>query len=244
MKQNKYDNQAFFEAYKEMPRSVKGLEAAGEWHIVKEMLPDLQGKAVLDLGCGFGWHCRYVKEQGAQSVIGVDISENMIIQAQAMTDDPEIFYIKAPLEEVSFDDEQFDVVFSSLAFHYVEDFSAICRQVYPYLKPGGMFVFSVEHPIFTARAEQDWHNDEEGNHLHWPVDHYHTEGLRETNFLADNVQKYHRTVASYMNDVIQAGFRIQEVEESTPSAEALEEIPEMKDELRRPMFLMIAAEKR
>ncbi|GAB2556524.1 class I SAM-dependent methyltransferase [Gracilibacillus alcaliphilus] len=243
MKQNKYDNEEFFVAYQEMPRSVKGLEAAGEWHMVKEMLPELKDKAVLDLGCGFGWHCRYAREKQAKSVIGVDISEKMIIKAQAMTDDPEIFYIKAPVEDVDFEDGQFDVVFSSLAFHYIKDFAAICQKAAAFLKPGGAFVFSVEHPIFTARAEQDWYYDQDGNMLHWPLDHYQTEGLRETSFLADNVQKYHRTVASYINEVIQAGFTIQEVQESVPSAEMLEQIPEMRDELRRPMFLMIAAEK-
>lgn len=74
MKQNKYDNDAFLSEYKKMNRSVNGLEGAGEWPILKDMLPELEGKTVLDLGCGFGWHCRYIREQGADSVIGIDSS--------------------------------------------------------------------------------------------------------------------------------------------------------------------------
>lgn len=72
MKQNKYDDANFFSAYEKMPRSVKGLEGAGEWPVLKGLLPDLQNKRVLDLGCGFGWHCRYARAQQASSVIGVD----------------------------------------------------------------------------------------------------------------------------------------------------------------------------
>lgn len=76
-KQNKYDETNFFSAYEQMPRSVEGLEAAGEWHILKTLLPKLKNKRVLDLGCGFGWHCRFAREQQASSVIGVDLKKNV-----------------------------------------------------------------------------------------------------------------------------------------------------------------------
>lgn len=243
MKQNKYDDAEFFEAYEQMPRSVKGLEAAGEWHVLKALLPDLRNKSVLDLGCGFGWHCRYAREQQASSVVGVDISENMLQKAREMTNDPSITYIKAAIEDIDFPDASFDVVFSSLAFHYIESFEAICRKVYACLKPGGAFVFSVEHPIFTSRNEQDWYYDGEGNRLHWPVDSYQSESVRQTSFLTDNVIKYHRTFSTYMNELIKAGFSIKAVKEPMPSDEMINTVPGMKDEMRRPMFLIVSAEK-
>ena len=243
MKQNKYDDEHFFTEYKKMERSVKGLEAAGEWHMFEPLLPELQGKAVLDLGCGFGWHCRYAREQQASSVIGVDLSANMLQQARELTNDAGIIYVQLPIEDIAFDDEQFDVVISSLAFHYIESFEDICKKVFDYLKPGGTFVFSVEHPIFTSRDEQDWHYDEQGNRLHWPVDQYQVEGLRTTSFLAKNVMKYHRTLSTYMNNLIAAGFTLEAVKESVPSETMLKEIPGMEDENRRPMFLIISAKK-
>ncbi|OMD42878.1 class I SAM-dependent methyltransferase [Paenibacillus odorifer] len=242
MKQNKYDDTNFFSAYKQMPRSIGGLEAAGEWHVLKSLLPDLHNKSVLDLGCGFGWHCLYAREQQASSVIGVDISEKMLQEAREKTNDPAISYIQMPIEDIDFASEQFDVVISSLAFHYIESFEAICRKVHPYLKPGGSFIFSVEHPIFTSRNEQDWYVDDQGKRLHWPVDHYQTEGLRETTFLTENVIKYHRTISTYFNDLIEAGFAIKAVREPKPSEE-MKNDPWMKDEDRRPMFLIISAEK-
>jgi len=206
MKQNKYDDIQFFSEYEKMPRSVKGLEAAGEWHVLKALLPELKNKSVLDLGCGFGWHCRYAREQQASSVIGVDISEKMLQKAREKTDDPAISYIQMPIEEIDFSNGQFDVVLSSLAFHYIQSFREVCKKVYDSLKPEGSFVFSVEHPIFTSRGEQDWYYDDKGSRLHWAVDHYQSEGIRETTFLTNNVIKYHRTISTYLNDVIKAGF--------------------------------------
>lgn len=243
MKQNKYDDVVFFSEYEKMPRSVKGLEGAGEWPVIKAILPELKNKNVLDLGCGFGWHCRYAREQQASSVIGVDISEKMLQKARKMTDDSAVSCIKMPIEDINFSDSQFDVVISSLAFHYVKSFEIVCQKVYGFLKPGGSFVFSVEHPIFTSRNEQDWYYDNHGNRLYWPVDNYQSEGVRNTTFLTENVIKYHRTFATYINDVIQAGFSIKLVKEPMATEEMVRSIPEMKDENRRPMFLIISAEK-
>ncbi|WP_342604978.1 class I SAM-dependent methyltransferase [Peribacillus sp. FSL E2-0159] len=243
MKQNKYDDANFFSAYEQMPRSVKGLEAAGEWHVLKELMPNLHNKRVLDLGCGFGWHCRFAREQQDSSVVGVDISDNMLRRAREKTDDPFISYIKMPIEDIDFSGSEFDVVISSLAFHYIESYEAICKKVHDFLKPGGTFVFSVEHPIFTSRNEQAWYVDDHGNHLHWPVDNYQSEGVRETTFLTENVVKYHRTISTYMNDLICAGFSIKAVKEPMPSDEMLKSVPEMLDENRRPMFLIISAVK-
>ena len=102
----------------------------------------------------------------------------------------------------------------------------------------------MEHPIFTSRNEQDWYVDDQGNRLHWPVDHYQSEGVRTTSFLAADVIKYHRTISTYMNNLIEAGFVIKAIKEPMPSDEMLKHDPLMQDENRRPMFLIISAEKR
>ncbi|MGE7762909.1 class I SAM-dependent methyltransferase [Peribacillus sp. NPDC097895] len=243
MKQNKYDDSKFFSAYKQMPRSIKGLEGAGEWHVFRSLIPELRNKNMLDLGCGFGWHCRFAREQQAGSVVGVDISEKMIQQAREQTDDPSISYLQMPIEDIEFSNSQFDVVISSLAFHYIESFEGICKKVHECLKPGGTFVFSVEHPIFTSRNEQDWYLDNKGDRLHWPVDNYQSEGVRDTSFLTGNVIKYHRTISTYINDLLRAGFALKAVKEPMPSEEMLKNNSLMKDEKRRPMFLIISVEK-
>jgi ubiquinone/menaquinone biosynthesis C-methylase UbiE len=93
MKQNKYDDDIFFNKYSNMSRSKNGLEGAGEWHELKKMLPNFKDKRVLDLGCGFGWHCRYAVENGAKSVIGIDISQKMLSEAKNKTKCGNIEYI-------------------------------------------------------------------------------------------------------------------------------------------------------
>lgn len=75
---NEYDNEKFFNEYAKMPRSKEGLSAAGEWHQLKTLFPEVRGKRVLDIGCGYGWHCRFSAEQGAKQVLGIDLSEKMI----------------------------------------------------------------------------------------------------------------------------------------------------------------------
>ncbi|SDW96987.1 bifunctional 2-polyprenyl-6-hydroxyphenol methylase/3-demethylubiquinol 3-O-methyltransferase UbiG [Paenibacillus sp. CF384] len=243
MKQNKYDDPDFFAKYNQMPRSIGGLEAAGEWPALRALMPVLEGKRVLDLGCGFGWHCRYAREMGAGSVIGVDLSEMMLARAKAFEHDAGIEYHQLAIEDIAFAAEQFDVVISSLALHYVERFDIVCRKIHEYLVPGGSFILSVEHPVFTARAAQDWHYSAEGERLHWPVDDYQQEGMRQTRFLDNDVVKYHRTVATIINQLIEAGFTIRKLSEPQPTPEAIAAYPDMRDETRRPIFLLIAAEK-
>ena len=243
MRNNIYDNEKFFDKYSKMARSVYGLKGAGEWQTFKRMLPILENKRVLDLGCGFGWHCKYAIENKAKEVVGIDSSEKMLAQAKKINRDRAIEYINSTIEEIEIKNEYFDVVISSLALHYIEDFYKVCEKVYDTLKDDGYFVFSVEHPVFTAHGKQEWYTDELGNISHWPVDNYFYEGKRVSNFLGENVIKYHKTLTTYISDLLKCGFEIKEVIEPMPPKDMIDEIDGMKDELRRPMMLLISARK-
>jgi len=243
MQENKYDDPEFFEEYSKMYRSQKGLLGAGEWHEFQKLLPNLKNSTVLDLGCGYGWHCRYVIENGAKSVIGVDLSEKMLEKANEINELEGIEYQRNAIEELTFRSGQFNLVISSLAFHYIKDFDMLCRNIYNWLQPGGKFLFSIEHPVFTAQGNQDWIYNKDGDKLYWPVDNYFLMGARETTFLGNTVLKYHRTITSYLSSILQSGFKINACVEPEPSTEMLENFPAMGDELRRPMMLIISAEK-
>lgn len=244
MKENKYDDELFFNRYKQMSRSIMGLKGAGEWHVLQKMLPDFKGKRVLDLGCGFGWHCQYAIEQGAVSAVGVDLSEKMLSEARKHHSDPSIEYFRMAIEDYDFVPDSFEIVISSLTFHYLEFFGEICLKVNRCLTPGGVFVFSVEHPVFTASGSQDWYYDENGKPLHWPVDRYFTEGIRETDFLGEKVTKFHKTLTTYINSLVRAGFEIKEVAEPEPDRRLFDLVPGMENELRRPMMLIVSAVKK
>lgn len=242
MKQNKYDNEAFFEKYSQMARSVQGLAGAGEWSALQKLLPSFAGKRVLDLGCGYGWHCLYAAGHGAQSVLGTDISEKMLAVARGKTASPAVTYLRAAMEDLDLPAAGFDVALSSLAFHYVRDFAPLVRSVYRWLAPGGSFVFSVEHPVFTAQGPQDWWYGEDGEILHFPVDNYYYEGERQAVFLGEPVIKYHRTLTAYLDTLLTAGFALQRIVEPQPP-EGMLHLPGMRDEMRRPMMLLVAAVK-
>lgn len=243
MKENKYDNEQFFGQYSQMSRSVNGLKGAGEWHVLKAMLPGFTGKRVLDLGCGFGWHCQYAVEHGAVSALGIDLSDRMIEEAKIRNASPLITYRCMAIEDFDFQPDTYDVVISSLTFHYLESFGDICECVKRCLTAGGTFVFSVEHPVFTAYGNQEWYYDETGKPLHWPVDRYFTEGMRKATFLGEEVVKYHKTLTTYVNSLIRAGFEITGLIEPEPD-ESMMDIPGMRDELRRPMMLLVSATKK
>ena len=243
MKQNIYDDPGFFERYSAMPRSVEGLQQAGEWHELRAVLPPLQGRSLLDLGCGFGWHCRYAAEQGAARVVGVDLSENMLCRAAEINGGSGIEYRRAAIEDIDFASESFDVVLSSLALHYVRDLDAAFARVFAVLKRGGDFVFSIEHPVFTALEKQDWFYGEDGEILHSPLDNYQDEGVRHSNWMADDVVKYHRTVSGVLNSLLSAGFALTRLAEPRPDPALLAERPELKHEDRRPIFLIVSARK-
>ena len=110
MKENKYDDARFFEKYGEMERSRRGLAGAGEWPELQKLLPDFRGKAVLDLGCGYGWHCRYAAEHGAQRVEGTDISERMLAVAKEKCQMEQVHFVRCAMEDLEYAPESFDVV--------------------------------------------------------------------------------------------------------------------------------------
>ena len=87
-----YDDEKFYSAYSQMTRSKLGLYGAGEWECVKTILPDVSGKRILDLGCGFGWHAKYFAQEGAKEINAIDISEKMLQKAKEINDDRKILY--------------------------------------------------------------------------------------------------------------------------------------------------------
>ena len=242
MKENKYDDSTFFEKYSQMLRSQKGLSGAGEWRELQKLLPDFAGQRVLDLGCGYGWHCGYAASKGAAYVLGTDLSRRMLERAGELNSGEAIEYRQAAMEDLDFPASSFDIVLSSLAFHYVRDFPALVRKISRWLQKGGAFVFSVEHPVFTAYGSQDWYYGKDGQSLHFPVDNYYIEGLRDAVFLGEHVVKYHRTLTSYLDTLLQNGFALRRVVEPAPPEDMLD-LPGMRDELRRPMMLLVSAEK-
>src|SRR5476649_1326315 len=111
MTQNIYDDEAFFAGYSRLGRSVEGLDGAPEWPALRAVLPDLRGLRVLDLGCGFGWFCRWARQNGAAQILGIDVSEKMLARSRATTEDAAITYTRADMECLELSAVSFDLVY-------------------------------------------------------------------------------------------------------------------------------------
>ena len=242
MKENRYDNPIFFDAYAKMARSQYGLKAAGEWETLRPLLTDIDGLTIVDLGCGYGWHEDYFVDHNATKIMAFDISEKMLEVAKTNHAHQNVIYQKQAMEDVVLPPNSVDMVFSSLALHYVKDYDALVETIVSWLKPNGRFIFSIEHPVFTAKGDQQWIDDDQGNHLYFPIDHYYETGKRDAIFLGCHVTKYHRPLDELITPLLDNGLTIDAIKEPRPPISMMD-IEGMKDELRRPMMLIIACHK-
>lgn len=219
-----------------MERSKFGLEWAGEWNQLLPLFPKLFDSTMLDLGCGYGWHCSFAAKNGAKKIIGIDQSENMLEVARKQHNADNIEYIRCNLLKYDYPDNTYDFVLANLVLHYIDNLETLYKSVYRTLKNDGIFLFNIEHPTYTSNTSQEWADD--GT---WPVDNYFYPGLRTTNFLGCKVEKYHHTLTQILNDLIKVGFYIENIEEVVPPEKWQAILP---NEMRRPMMLLVKAKKR
>lgn len=244
-KQNIYDNETFFEGYRKLREREVNANVLFEIPTLHKLIPDLNGKRVLDLGCGMGEHCKDYIKRGAKRVVGVDISEKMLEVARKENSDENILYINIPMEDISSIDEKFDVVISSLAMHYIEDFDGVVKAVHSLLDDGGIFLFSQENPMNTCFSGNGsrWTLDENGVKIHANISNYCVEKRFESTWFVDGVQKYHRMFSTIVNSLADAGFRIVRMEEPYPTKELVDKYPEYYDLYHKPDFLFVKSVK-
>lgn len=242
--QNIYDDAAFFDGYTQLPRFNAGFGSAMEHGPFLEMLGDVTGKRLLDLGCGGGQLAYRLATNGASQVTAIDASERMLEVARTRWAHPNVTYKRVPMEDATYQDGALDVIVSSLAFHYVADFGELVRRMARWLTPGGLLVFSTEHPIYAARStDEGWATAADGSPGGWAIDDYAVEGLRERTWFVSGVKRYHRMLSTILNTLIDAGFVIERTWESHPDEAWLREHPDHVEEIRRPMFLLVRAQK-
>lgn len=244
-KQNIFDNETFFEEYRKLREREVNANNLFEIPTLFKNLPDLEGKRVLDLGCGSGERCVDYLKRGAAKVTGIDISDKMLAAAKSENSDPDITYLKLPMEDLGSLEGEFDVVISSLALHYVEDFQGVVENVYRLLSDGGIFLFSQEHPLatcFSGKGDR-WTRDENGRKIHANIADYCVEKKNVHTWFVDGIQIYHRMFSTIINMLADTGFRILKVDEPHPTEEIVEKYPEYYDLIHKPDFLFVKARK-
>ncbi len=237
--QNIYDNSVFFDGYKTLRDKDQGFNCVIEQPILRSLLPILTNKIICDLGCGFGDFCRYSAERGAKKVIGVDISKKMLDEANNRGLGKNISYINKSIEKIDFETNSLDLVVSSLSLHYVKDIELIFNKIRLWLKQGGEFTFTVEHPICTSNPSGE--TVEINNELYWVIKNYSDEASFNQSWFVDNVIKYHRKVSTYINLLIKAGFQIEKMFEPTLDDNLIINNEKLKIHKLRPPLLAVKA---
>lgn len=244
---NVYDNSTFFKEYQETRAKEVNANNLIENPIMKEMLPCLKNKTILDLGCGAGDMDKYFIEMGAQRVLATDISVNMINVANTVNGDEKIEYQVLKMEDLNTINEKFDIVYSSLAFHYIEDFNKLLSDINNHLNPNGMLIFSQESPINMANSkytEDDERKYDKDGRRYFIIDGYCEEGERKVWWNDTVVTKYHRTYATLVNSLIKNGYEIVEIKDSYSSKEAIELCPKYIHQKGKPYFTFVKAVKK
>lgn len=207
----------FSEEWAETIRSGKNLAHEYlEKPAMLKKLPNLSNKSVLCIGCGSGEECEYFFKQGVKRVVGIDISSNLIKNAKKSY--PEIEFQVMDMEELEFSDNSFDYVYSSLALHYVKDWTKPLSEIHRVLKKDGIFLFSVHNPIKSgaervniedSKALLIGYSQNKEKQKHKIYGNYlNTRKINEIWFDKFEIKYYHKPISSIINDIIKTKFEI------------------------------------
>lgn len=228
--QNIYDNNEFFKSYQEM-RNKSGLSTNDLIEIPQlfSLIGDVKGKKILNLGCGAGGHDRRLIEMGAESVLGIDLSQNMINEAIKNNSSDKIEYKVLSMLDIDSLDEKFDLVISSLAIHYVEDYDGLCKKVFNILNDGGEFIFSYGHPMDSCAILNDYSDNFVviNGKKYFLISDYNNEGKRVSHWYVDGVETYHRNMSHLVNGIIHSGLTLLEMKESFATDEIIKLKPKL-----------------
>ena len=247
MEQNIYDNEKFFKEYQEMRNDKEEKSANDLMEIPQlfELIGDVKGKNILDLGCGSGGHDRKLIEMGANYVLGIDISKNMLNEAKKLNTSDKIEYLELSMNDIDQLDKKFDLVVSSLAIHYIEDYDSLCRKVYNLLVDGGEFIFSHGHPMDSARILKDYskHYVIINDKKYFLLSDYNNEGLRKNFWYVEGVETYHRNMSHLVNGLIDAGFVLERLNESYATEEVIKLKPKLVEQKDHSYYVYFKARK-
>lgn len=178
------------------------------------LFDDIKNKNVLDIGCGSGHSLRYMAEKGASELWGIDLSESQINTAKETLKDVKANLFCSAMEaEIELPKQYFDIVYSIYAIGWSTDLATTLKLIHSYLKPGGCFIFSWDHPLYAHLKSQNGEISLEGS--------YQQEGFTQyENFKGEEAPVIipKRKMATYINGLIKAGFTIESVIESDVSA--------------------------
>lgn len=193
------------------------------------MLPPVDGLRVLDAGCGSGPYCELLLDRGAH-VTGVDESAGMLAHARRCLAGRNVDLHRADLRgPLPFADGSFDGIVSALVLHYLRDWSTTLAEFRRVLRPDGWLLFSTGHPAADVARYR-------------PARYLEVEAQEDVIKWAGRVRFYRRPMSRIVNDLVEAGFVIERIEEAEPTDAFRDAKPEAYARiLGQPEFLFIRA---
>ncbi|HTX50373.1 MAG TPA: class I SAM-dependent methyltransferase [Caulobacteraceae bacterium] len=188
----------------------------------------IAGAKVCDLCCGEGYAGRHLMTRGAREVVGIDAASALVDEARRRAATPGLSYRVDDAQALSSAaDGEFDVVVCQMAMMDVADHRKLFAAVRRVLVPGGPFVFSMLHPCFEGRPfhvvdAPPYLMDEAGQPIAFSVRRYATEGFWESGGtgVRGHMGSHHRTISTYVNDLLASGFVLERLEEPLAGADA------------------------
>ncbi|WP_195571413.1 class I SAM-dependent DNA methyltransferase [Paenibacillus sp. 1001270B_150601_E10] len=235
-----YDQEAFFKNYLARRHRTNSPNNLIERPILLEMIGDVRGKHILDLGCGDARFSVDLMDRGCSFYEGIEGSLQMVNEARKHVDAHMCSIHHVNMEEWQPNEATVDLAVSRLALHYVEDARSLFKKVYHALKLGGEWVFSVQHPILTSSIKSAASG---GPRTDWIVDQYFEMGQRTEPWIGEQIVKFHRSIEDYVQACLQAGFSILDLREGKPNRLLFEDQEEYARRLRIPLFLILRCKK-
>ncbi|MBN8560531.1 MAG: class I SAM-dependent methyltransferase [Leptolyngbya sp. UWPOB_LEPTO1] len=191
---------------------------------------NVTGKRVLDLGCGEGYCARQLKERGAASVFGIDISPEMIERAQIQERQSPLgiqYQAGSATDLKALKTESFDLAVAVFLFNYlsIDEMLCVMQEVHRLLIVGGDFIFVVPHPMlaFTHRQSAPFYFDSESQGYFSGRDHAFSGKIWRRDGIALDVRSFHKVFSDYLTALKTAGFTaMPELQELTVTPELLE----------------------
>lgn len=222
------------------------------------MLPDVNGLHGLDIGCGEGYNTRGFARRGA-SMTAIDVSDVFIEHAIAEEERAPlgIEYRVASAAELPFQNESFDFATSTMCLQDLPELHSPFDEIFRVLKPEGFLQFSITHPCFDTPHRKNL-RDPAGKTYAIEVGRYfdNTAGrIDEWIFSSTSpevrsqypkfqVPRFHRTLSTWINQIITSGFILERMEEPQPTAETIEQLPNLQDASVVSYFLLMRIRKR
>lgn len=231
-------NDSTFHAYYEKPA-------------IRAELPNVSDLEVISIGCGSGVDARWLADNGAKRVVGIDISKGLLDIAK--TNNPDLEFHEMDMEKLDFPDSSFDLAYSSLAIHYVDDWTVPLKETYRILRPNGKYVFSCGHPLDSGVSYEIIDGFKYAL-LGRKVDQSTKERTVYGDYLAadsngimpvkgmfsdSEITVFHRPVSKMVEEILASGFTIEKLVEPKPTLELKDVDPGIYEQLRRiPSFMI------